>query len=730
MNRSKRIWLNLNEQEQDKYIKFKLEQDIDTLEIMSLKIDTKEAYQDFNADYGVLIGRVTANNGIGVPNVRVSIFIPLAEEDENNGEIVSIYPYKTPRDKDKYGKRYNLLPRVSKIDPVTNIITPKQAFGSFPIKEELGVNDTYMEVYKKYYKYSTITNSSGDYMIFGVPTGTQIVHMSADITDIGDYSMTPASMITNLGYSPNFFDETGTKIKPSDDLEDLPHIETQEISVDVIPFWGIDDIFDIGITRQDFRIRATLVNTFVIFGSSFTDGENQMWGNDSGSNEAPSVLYLARGEIYRMNPRTETLGGKRTANITERIYYYPPELSGDDITTCDPYDDMIKLTSSEYSSYKRNGDFAFIISCNRNKVITSETGEKINVPDDYPGGVYTEFWGSMVLEYTQDDLPCNHESVEYAGTTDIRCRRLRYKFPQTGISDSSGGMLTPKEDDTGTMAWKREYHKFKAGKYYSISKFHPTVINADENQDHFGNDDYNGTYRFFRSGAKPDTICTIAGNNLYLVGSLWTGNYDNDQLPHNAAKWIFANNWLNFSVYFMQFGVNNSTITTRWERMFGLNSNTNTVTWNWRNSEENRDVMYHQTDKKFIGGDVSYELFGRNDMHMTEFIHMSREDVKSMYDKLGDDMGFTMNVLNNRGVEFTDDVFFSNAINSPLPSRNENGLKVWGNAGKNGIDVVNGSLVSLSAEDVAKRSLDTEYYFFRGYGGADCFQFLDELGLL
>ena len=85
--------------------------------------------RDFNADYGVLVGRVIANGGIGIPNAKISIFIPLSDEDADNGEITSIYPYKTPRDKNYEGKRYNLLPRVSKNRPQHGIISPKQPFG-------------------------------------------------------------------------------------------------------------------------------------------------------------------------------------------------------------------------------------------------------------------------------------------------------------------------------------------------------------------------------------------------------------------------------------------------------------------------------------------------------------------------------------------------------------------------------------------------------------------------
>jgi len=145
MNKSQRIYLssgNTGNDTQDKHIKIKLEQNVETIEFMSLSLGTADAYQNFNADYGVLVGRVIANGGVGVPNAKISVFIPLTDEDSTNGDIYSIYPYKTPRDKNNDGKRYNLLPRVSKKDPTTGLFVPKQPFGSFPIKEEIVGNPT------------------------------------------------------------------------------------------------------------------------------------------------------------------------------------------------------------------------------------------------------------------------------------------------------------------------------------------------------------------------------------------------------------------------------------------------------------------------------------------------------------------------------------------------------------------------------------------------------------
>ena len=325
MNKSQRIYFDPDAQGSDRYIKVRLEQDVDTFEFLTMNLSTEDVYQNFNSDYGVLIGRVIANKGIGVPNAKISIFIPLADEDATDGEIVSIYPYRTPRDKNNEGKRYNLLPRVSKIDPITNQIKPKQAFGSFPIKEELVTNVSFLNVYKKYYKYTATTNDAGDYMIFGVPIGTQTVHMSIDITDIGKYSMPPAAMVSNLGYSPNLFTDGNSKIKPSNDLDDLPNIETSEISVDIIPFWGDTTNFEIGITRQDFRVKAALGNVFIIFGSVFTDGVNSMWGSNIGLFRYISELYHISDDEYN----NISMLSKRIGTVTEKIYYYPPSISDD-----------------------------------------------------------------------------------------------------------------------------------------------------------------------------------------------------------------------------------------------------------------------------------------------------------------------------------------------------------------------------------------------------------------
>ena len=132
----------------DKYLKVNIEQEFDFLEVLSLKLSQEDAYREFCSDYGVIAGRVTINRGFGIPNARVSIFIPIDDEDKLDPVKKGIYPYENLNDKDSNNIRYNVLPKESESE--NQCFTP---VGTFPTKREVLDNDTIMEVYEKYYKY-------------------------------------------------------------------------------------------------------------------------------------------------------------------------------------------------------------------------------------------------------------------------------------------------------------------------------------------------------------------------------------------------------------------------------------------------------------------------------------------------------------------------------------------------------------------------------------------------
>ena len=170
----------------DTVLNVNLKQDFDNLEVLSLKLRQEDAYKLHSSSYGVIIGRVLANDAFGIPNAKVSVFIE--KEDNEGNEIESIYPYKAVSTRDSSGRRYNLLPDSSD-DSCYRIV------GTFPQKRLVLDEGTELEIYEKYWKYTTVTNESGDYMIFGVPEGSQNLHLDIDLSDIGMLSQKPRDFI-------------------------------------------------------------------------------------------------------------------------------------------------------------------------------------------------------------------------------------------------------------------------------------------------------------------------------------------------------------------------------------------------------------------------------------------------------------------------------------------------------------------------------------------------------
>jgi len=248
----------------DNYVKIKLDQDFDFIEILSLKITQEQVYRKFCSDYGVIVGRVIANNGFGVPNARLSIFIPITDEDKENSLINGIYPYSNVTDKDSNGIRYNLLTKKQQSECHTPV-------GTMPSKNEFLDNDVMVEIYDKYYKYSTTTNESGDYMIFGVPTGQYILHMDVDISDVGVLSQRPYDMIRQGSNIKQF--ESPTKFKSSKKLDILTQIKSSDIGVNIQPFWGDNEICEVGMSRVDIDLPYFFEPSAIFIGSLFSDNE-------------------------------------------------------------------------------------------------------------------------------------------------------------------------------------------------------------------------------------------------------------------------------------------------------------------------------------------------------------------------------------------------------------------------------------------------------------------------
>lgn len=438
----------------NKQIDVTLEQDFDFLEILSLKISQQQIYDRNCADYGVVVGRITANNGFGLPNVKVSIFVPIREEDRNNELITSIYPYNSPDDTNEDGYRYNLL-------PYEKSYSTHAATGTFPSRNDVLDNELVSEIYDKYYKYTVKTNASGDYMIFGVPIGGQTVFVDIDLSDIGEFSLTPQDLI-RMGLATES-QLSGNRFKTSTNLNELPQIISLQKSIEVSPLWGQEEVCKIAINRVDFDLRTDanidIQPTAIFMGSIISTSEDKrIRANCKPKDDFGNLCEL------------ETNTGQILA-IRQTIF---------DDEDGNPILEEYRLENSG-NVIDGDGTWVVEIPMNMDYVITNENGEKIIVNDPKIGiptkGKYRfkikwqqsrslnqynrrayflvpnvrEFWLNGVSDPNYNE---NKDSPEYINLS----KSYYFGLDWTGYTDSESAIAC---EDT--------FYEFSYNKVYSVS---------------------------------------------------------------------------------------------------------------------------------------------------------------------------------------------------------------------------------------------------------------------
>ena len=399
----------------DQNIMVELNQDFDFLEILSIKISQQDIYQSFCADYGVLVGRVISNRGFGIPNAKISVFIPITSEDQRDELITQLYPYKVVTSKNEGGYRYNLF-----LSETTCSIN--QPIGTFPTKEEVLTDDIQLEIFDKYYKYTTKTNNAGDYIIFGVPTGEQTIHLDVDLSDIGLLSVRPYDLIER-GFSEKLFDGY-TRFKASDNLDELPQVKTQSKGVNVVPFWGDTEICNFGITRVDFDTGLEITPTAIFMGSVFTDtkkndlGKNCGVTNDmgeqcelttkAGSIDILRVTYDNNDEPYQIEEYTPPAGrdlidDDGVFTLTLPMYY--------DRVITDEFGNLVPAIEPG-TGVPTKGKYRFKLKFNEPGEAKKRTSASLIVPslNNIHGGTQgteQQRWVSGLVDsiYTDDNIP-------------------------------------------------------------------------------------------------------------------------------------------------------------------------------------------------------------------------------------------------------------------------------------------------------------------------------------
>jgi hypothetical protein len=445
----------------DQKITVELKQDFDVLEILSLKFSQQEIYTSICSDYGVVCGRVTANNGFGLGNARVSIFIPLSAEDEEDPVISSLYPYKEVTDKDDNNYRYNLLPSRQQHGG-------HAATGTFPDQSDILTREEVLEVYEKYYKFTVKTNPAGDFMIWGVPVGNQTIHVDVDLSDIGCFSLRPYDL-QRLGIGVDGF-KNKYSFKSSEDLDSLPQIVSFDKLIEVYPFWGNEELCEIGITRTDFDLSDRGVNikpTAYLIGGVYTDNGK----NSINKNCTPKAKMGRKCDLTA-----------KSANI-EAIRFLPIK---DD--TGKPYLEYLPIDED----VPDDGGFVLPLEMNMDYIITNEFGEN-EYTNDFNKGIATSACYRFRFNLNDKGVERARNNADYlvpnireyhTGTpiTNQNIDNKSYYFgtewsgyPTNAVSVSSNHGILYNE---GGQFYPRDYfYRFNYNKVYTVSSLQSSYVN-------------------------------------------------------------------------------------------------------------------------------------------------------------------------------------------------------------------------------------------------------------
>lgn len=311
----------------DKAIRINLEQDFDQLQVLSLKLTSNDVYNKVSASHGVLVGRVTLKNGIGVQNAKVSVFIPISNADSNRNDIIQYYPFQTINDTFPNGLRYNLLPRVR-----NNTNSSHRAVGSFPDITDFSNYNIMEEIYNKYYKLSAVTNDAGDYMIFGIPVGVHQVCMDFDLFDTKSFEITANDLVEQISLnsdlsnlksflasniSGNTLNDTSNvegftyigggnyEVDVNIDVDKMPNIFHETKQVNIQPFWG-DDNSNIGISQCDFNVDFKYTPTAVFFGFLGSSPEQIKYLSDGAIDTGSFSTYNFTDDFYGVVGKSKT----------------------------------------------------------------------------------------------------------------------------------------------------------------------------------------------------------------------------------------------------------------------------------------------------------------------------------------------------------------------------------------------------------------------------------------
>ena len=223
-------------------------------------------------------------------------------------------------------------------------------------------------------------------MIFGVPIGSYTIVMDVDLSDIGEFSLTPQDLI-RLGLATEG-QVGGSRFNASSNLNSLPQIINLTKQVEVLPLWGEEEVCKPSITRTDFDLtqeaNIDLTPTAVFIGSIMSTEDEIKIGNTC---KVPKKI----GEFCKL-----VTGPGQIKAIRQTINYDTDSTSS---TFGYPQLEEFSLENDGHV-IDENGAWMTEIPMNLDYVYTNEFGEQI-ISSDSTVGVPTKAKYRFKIKWNQ-----------------------------------------------------------------------------------------------------------------------------------------------------------------------------------------------------------------------------------------------------------------------------------------------------------------------------------------
>jgi hypothetical protein len=205
----------------DYYLNVKINRSVDTLDTLNVYNIPYNDGTKFTNDTGVLYGKIEAiqvllddsGNNLRIPikNASIGIFSPSDE-----------FPYVGSVDQNGNRIRLNLFENIQ----TNNLLQSYGSFQSFLTDVKNSPKDYENDTIPAKYKYTTVTNDYGEFVLHGIPVGQQTLMIEIDLLKQG---LEPEEVALN-------FFPYSTLDEPN--VSNIPHLYFNQFPVNIVPSWG------------------------------------------------------------------------------------------------------------------------------------------------------------------------------------------------------------------------------------------------------------------------------------------------------------------------------------------------------------------------------------------------------------------------------------------------------------------------------------------------------------